>query len=428
MTTATQTNQPEGGAGASSSEDGPFRILVADTLETSCIDRFEASGCIVTVAPELKPDTLPDAMQEHDPDALIVRSTKVPEPVFERAGRLSLIVRAGAGYDNIDVAAASRHGVFVANCPGRNAIAVAELAWGLILSCDRRIPDQTAALRDGTWDKKGFGKARGLYGSTLGLVGLGRIGREVAARGRAFGMRVIAWSRSLTQETADELGIGYCSSLINLAKMSDVVSLHVAATDETRQLIDGTFLQAMKQGATLVNTARGSVIDNDALIEAIRTRGLRAGLDVYALQPGPGDKVFSDPVIKEPLVYGTHHSGASTDQAQQAVADAVVAIIDRYREHGEVMHCVNRAASTPATSLLTVRHLNRPGVLAHVFYTLGQAGLNVEEMENIIYDGYEAACAKIQIDGSPSEEHLRAIGANEHVLSINVTRLEYAGT
>ena len=295
---------------------------------------------------------------------------------------------------------------------------------GLILGCDRMIPDQTADLRSGTWNKKGYGKvASGLYGRTLGVVGLGRIGQEIAARGAAFGMKVIAWSRSLTEERADELGVGYCSSLINLAKMADVVSVSVAATPDTAGLIDESFFQSMRDGAIFVNTSRGSTVDAKALADAVGGKGIRAGLDVYGQQPGSPSGAFADPIIESAGVIGTHHCGASTEQAQQAIAAEVAVIVQHYRETGNVLHCVNRASSTPATTLLTVRHLNRPGVLAHVFYTLGQAGINVEEMENIIYDGYEAACARIQLDAPPSDAHVNVIRANDSVLSVDLASL-----
>ena len=415
------------GAGEAAQSDGSaaLSVLIADKFEQAGIDGLEALGCAVQSSPGLSADDLPDAVAEHDPDVLVVRSTKVQAPTFEAARRLSLVIRAGAGYDTIDVGRASGKGVFVANCPGKNSIAVAELAWALILACDRRVPDQTSELRAGKWSKKEYSKAAGLYGRTLGLVGLGKIGQEVALRGRGFGMNVVAWSRSLTQERADALGVGFCSNIINLAKMADVVSIHVAANTDTANLIGERFCSALKPGAYVINPSRGSVIDTDALTEAIRTKGIRAGLDVYANEPAAADPAFNDPITNEPGVYGTHHIGASTDQAQQAVADEVVRIVESYLTTGEVPNCVNRATSTAATHLLTVRHLNQPGVLAHVFYTLGQANINVEEMENIIYEGAEAACARIQLDEVPDEEHLNAIRANDNVLSVGMTSIHH---
>ncbi len=405
---------------------GGLSVLIADKFERAGIDGLTALGCRLRVEPDLTAETLPGAIKAHDPDVIIVRSTKVLAPALQAAGRLSLVVRAGAGYDNIDVATASARGIFVANCPGRNSIAVAELVWALILACDRRIPDQTADLRAGTWNKREYSRAAGLFGRTLGIVGLGRIGREVAHRGKAFGMKVTAWSRSLTEEKAHEFGIAYCSKLINLAKLADVVSVNVAATPETSGLIGEKFFTAMKPGAYLINTSRGSVVDEAALRIAIREKGIRAGLDVYAAEPPGVEGRFEDPIVKDPCVYGTHHVGASTDQAQHAIAAEVVRIVEAYQHAGAVPNCVNRAVMTAATNLLTVRHLNRPGVLAHVFYTLGQAGINVEEMENVIYEGAHAACARIQLDEQPTQEHVNAIRANEDVLSVEVAVIRKA--
>jgi D-3-phosphoglycerate dehydrogenase len=406
-------------------QDSPagLSILVAEKFEQIGLDGLEQLGCQVEFNPDLTADQLAPAIAKLDPEVLIVRGRKVPGSALEAGTRLSLVIRAGAGYDTIDVPAASARGIYVANCPGKNAIAVAELVWGLILSCDRRIPDQVADLRSGTWLKKEYVKAAGLYGRTLGIVGLGQIGTEIARRGRAFGMQVVAWSRSLTEEKADELGVGYIGNLINLAKMSDVISVNVAANNETKHLINDQFCTAMKHGCYFINTSRGSVVDQKALLKAVRDKRVRCGLDVFADEPTTPEGKFTDEIVKEQHVYGTHHVGASTDQAQNAIAQEVVRIVNHYITHGHVINCVNRARTTPATSLLTVRHLNRPGVLAHVFYTLGQAGINVEEMENIIYEGGEAACARIQLDDSPSPEHLGAIRKNENVLSVNLTRI-----
>src|SRR5580698_9489569 len=183
-----------------------MRVLIADKFEQSGVDGFKAAGCDVEYQPALKDDALAKAVGELHPDVLIVRSTAVAEPALI-PGALKLVVRAGAGYNTIDVAAASRRGIYVSNCPGKNSVAVAELAFGLILALDRRIPDGVASLREGKWNKAEFSKARGLLGRTLGLIGTGQIGREMIPRAKAFGMKVVAWSRSLTPDTAGELGI-----------------------------------------------------------------------------------------------------------------------------------------------------------------------------------------------------------------------------
>jgi D-3-phosphoglycerate dehydrogenase len=393
-------------------------VLIADKFEESGIQALEAHGCRVTSRPELTADDLADAVRELDPNVLVVRSTKVHAPVFDAGQRLSLVIRAGAGYDTIDVAAASDRAVFVANCPGKNSVAVAELAWALILACDRRLPEQTAALQRGEWNKKGFAKARGLHGRTLGVVGLGRIGHAVAERGRAFGMPVVAWSRSLTPERAEAMGYEYCATPLDVARRADVISLHVASKPETKHLVNAEFCSALRPGTILINTTRGAVVDEAALLKAVRDEGVRVGLDVYASEPAAGDKSFSNPLLEEPNVVGTHHVGASTDQAQQAIAGETVRILTAYADTGTVPNCVNRAARSAATCLLTVRHLNRAGVLAHVFGVLST--LNVEEMENIIFAGAGGACARIQLDAAPSAEQLDAIRQNQSILTVSV--------
>lgn len=398
-------------------------VLIADNFEASGIAALEQLGCEVDIDASLDGALLTQMVQEKDPSVLVVRSTKVNEETIKAGRNLSLIVRAGAGYDTIDIAAASAQGISVANCPGMNALAVAELAWGLILSCDRRIPDQTQDLRQGVWKKKEYSKASGLHGRTLGIVGLGRIGQAVAARGKAFGMNVVGWSRSLTSEIADQYGIGYCEALTNLARMSDVISVNVAANKDTAKLIDEKFCECMRPGSILVNTSRGSVVDESALIRAIREKQIRAGLDVFADEPKAGSKDFVDPITKEPGVFGTHHVGASTAQAQEAIADETVRIIETWIKTGQVSNCVNLASRTSASELISVRHLNKPGVLAHVFEVLGTSGLNVEEMENVIYDNAVAACARIQIGGPLEDSQMDAIRKHKNIISITRTSI-----
>ena len=400
-----------------------MKVLIADKFQASGIEVLKSADCDVEFAPDTKADQLADALTQQQPDVLIVRSTKVTPAAIQAGEKLSLIVRAGAGYDTINVAEASRRGIFVANCPGKNSVAVAELAWGLILACDRRIPDQVADLKAGKWNKKEYAKSRGLMGRTLGIIGTGRIGMAIAERGLGFGMNVVGWSRSLNAEKAQELGIGYCESPGQLAWQCDVVSVSVAANDKTKHLIDKEFLAEMKPGAFLINTSRGSVVDQAALESAIAEKGIRAGLDVYADEPGSGVADFSAEIVNLPGVYGTHHVGASTDQSQEAIAAEAVRIILKYDQSGNVDNCVNLAVRTPAKTMLCVRHLNRPGVLAHVFQVVGEAEINVEEMQNVIYDGAEAACARIQINETLSDSQLDAIRQNENILSIESTKV-----
>jgi D-3-phosphoglycerate dehydrogenase len=249
-----------------------------------------------------------------------------------------------------------------------------------VLACDRRIPDQVADLRAGKWNKGDYSKARGLHGRTLGIVGLGQIGREIAARAAAFGMHVAAWSRNLTHAEAERLDIRYCQTPLEVARVSDVVSINVAANAETRNLVSEEFLDAMKPGAYLINTSRGTVIDEAALLQAIRTKRLRVGLDVFQNEPAGPAGTFDSAIAKEPGVYGTHHIGASTDQAQIAIAHEVIHIVGEYLQSGVVPNCVNRLARSSASHILAVRHRNRPGVLADVFRILADRAINVEEV------------------------------------------------
>lgn len=402
-----------------------MKVLIVDKFEKSGVAAAQALGCEVITAPDATADTLPALMAQHDPEVLIVRSTKVRAPVFEKAHRLGLIIRAGAGVDNIDVPAASERGVFVANCPGKNSHAVAELVWGLILSCDRRIPDQVAGLRAGAWNKKEFAKARGLHGRTLGIVGLGRIGREIALRGQAFGMRIVGWSRSLSDDSDASLNMKRCASPVEVAKLSDVVSINVAATKDTEKLIGAEFFDALRPGAIFVNTSRGTVVDEAAMLKAIKEKGVRAGLDVFEGEPAGGEGAWDSATAKAPGVYGTHHVGASTDQAQQAVADETVRILKAYKETGEALNCVNREVRSPAVRLLTVTHLNRPGVLARVLGALADESVNVEEMENVIYLGAKAACARIRLDSEPSKAALATIHSRcPEIIAMDVAVIE----
>jgi D-3-phosphoglycerate dehydrogenase / 2-oxoglutarate reductase len=400
-----------------------MRVLVADKFEQSGRDGLKALGCDVTYEPDLKEDLLVQAINSKEPDVLVVRGTRVTEAMFE-AGPIKLIVRAGAGYNTIDVAAASRRGIYVSNCPGRNAIAVAELAFALILAVDRRIADNVISLRRGEWNKKGFSKARGLFGRTLGLIGLGQIGLEMIPRARALGMPVVAWSRSLSSDRATSLGIEFKASPLEVAKVSDILSVHVALNSETRNLINKEIFDALQPGSYFINTARGEVVDQQALVEAMKTRGIRAGVDVYASEPTSSTGEFSDPIAHEDNLYGTHHIGASTDQAQEAIAAETVRIVREFKETGQVPNVVNLARQTPATHRLVVRHADRPGVLAGVLDALKAEHINVQEMENIVFDGAAAAVARINLDKAPSEAVLNQMKAGSaDIIELNLIQL-----
>lgn len=242
-------------------------------------------------------------------------------------------------------------------------------------------------------------------------------------RAKGFGMPVVAWSRSLTTDMAAELGISLAASPEDVAAVADIVSVHVALTSDTRGLLGATFFQAMKDGALFINTSRGDVVDEPALVAAIRAKGLRAGLDVFANEPAAGTGEFVTEIANLPGVYGTHHIGASTDQAQEAIAAEAVRIVRVFKETGAVPNAVNLAKKTPATSSIVVRHIDRPGTLADTLDAISAAGINVQEMENIIFDGALAAVARINVDGTIRESLLEAIKAHEAVIDVTVIAL-----
>ena len=416
-----------------------MKVLIADKFEKSGIEGLKSAGCEVVYEPDLKDDALTQAIGSTGADVLIVRSTKVTSAMLD-AGRLSLIVRAGAGYNTIDVAGASQRGIYVSNCPGKNAIAVAELAFALILALDRRVPDNVAELRAGKWNKKEFAKAQGLFGKTLGLLGAGSIAQEMIRRAAGFGMDVVLWSRRfdgenrpLSEEEARDLGVEAALRTIRIdlapnpgevAWRADVFSVHLALAPDTKGIVNAALLERLKPGTIVINTARGEVVNYTALADVVRRKAVRVGLDVYANEPAAATGEFNDDLVSLPGVYGTHHIGASTDQAQEAIAAETVRIVRSYKETGHVPNVVNLARRTPATHMLVVRHRDRPGVLAHVFNYLRKDNLNVQETENIVFEGAEAAVARINLDGQPSAPLCERIKAeNADILDLQVVQL-----
>lgn len=392
-----------------------MRILIADKISTQSIDDLESLGLAVDFQSELTAESLPTAIA--DANILVVRSTKVTAATIEAAAQLSLIIRAGAGVNTIDLAAASERGVYVANCPGKNTAAVAELAIGLVIAADRRIADATVAMRAGHWKKKAFGAAHGLNGRTLGILGYGAIGRVVATRAAALGMRIVVWSRSMTAERAEADSVERAESPRELAAMSDAISVHLALTDDTRHLIDADFLSALRPGAILINTSRGELVDSAALRDAISEKGLRVGLDVYEDEPSGGEADFEDVALAGSITC-TPHIGASTNQASESVAEEVVRIVESFVTTGRPLNTVNLCEHTSATHHLVIRHYNHVGVLASVLDLLRADGINVEEMENTIFDGTKAACCTLSLDSPANDDLLERIRKHQDVLHV----------
>ncbi len=419
-----------------------MKVLVADKFEKSGIEGLKAAGCEVIFEPDLKDATLTEALAKTGAEVLVVRSTQVTEPMMD-AGKLALIVRAGAGYNTIDVKAASKRGIYVSNCPGKNSLAVAELAFGLILALDRRIPDNVAELLRGKWNKKEYSKAKGLYGATLGILGFGKIGQEVARRAMGFGMNLVIWSEMGVRVDRDaipvdlplllqvrpgpgaliEERITVVETPAEVAERCDILSIHLAASPLTKNIVNAQVIDKLKPGACVINTARPDVVDYKALAKAVREKGIRVGLDVYPGEPASATADFTHELIGLPGVYGTHHIGASTDQAQEAIAAETVRIVKTFKETGRVPNVVNLAKKSAAKYSLIVRHGDQPGVGACVFSKLAAAGINAHETENIIFDSGGAAIARVNVDKEPPAELLESLKGCSGIMDVSVVEL-----
>lgn len=402
-----------------------MRLLIADKLHPRAIEELRTLPLEVVYEPELTKESLEKRLQGIG--ILVVRSTEVTAAAIENAKQLNLIVRAGASYSTIDVRAASKRGIYVANCPGKNASAVAELVLGLVVSLDRRIPDAVASLRAGKWERQEYGKAEGLSGKTIGIAGLGAIGREVAQRARCLGLNVIAWSRSLTPMRATELGVGYASSIEDLAARSQILTLHLALVERTRRIVNRRVLDLLPERAMLVNTARADLVDQEAMLEAVEKRGLRVGLDVFADEPR-GSRTFAgtDVLRVSPsggLVYGTPHIAAATDQAQLAIATETVRVIRAFLLEAKVPNVINVSSSAAARFQLAIRMLDKVGTFANVLAVLKRHGINVEEVSNTVFEGGVAACASLRLLSRPTEACLAEIKAFDEVLHVDLVTL-----
>lgn len=391
-------------------------VTIADKLPEKAIQELKNLGLEVRLEPQTTSSDLDKGLKETQ--ILIVRSTIVSESCIQNSPNLSLIIRAGAGVNNIDMKAASSLGIYVANCPGKNAIAVAELTLGLILSLDRFLADNVSDFRKGSWNKAAYSKADGLFGKTLGVIGTGQIGQEVIERAKAFGLNIVAWSRSLTPEMAEEMDVEFASSVLDVAKRSDILTVHLAMNADTKGIISKNVLSAMKNGALFINTSRDGVVDEEALYEELKSGRIRAGLDVFSDEPEGKEGEFTSRFQQLDNVYISHHIGASTEQAQLAVAEDAVDIVRGYIQEGHVRNWLNRCKQTEAPWQLVVRHFDKPGVIANVMSELKQAKINAQELTNVIFEGKQTACCTIQIDTKPSDDIMNSIRTrNDEVIS-----------
>ena len=399
-----------------------MKLLVADKFPDKQINSLKSSVHLIDYKPELGEDDLVNSIGSAE--VLIVRSTRVNQEVIQAADELQVIIRAGAGVNTIDVKAAAENGIFVCNTPGKNAIAVAELAFGLLLAVDRQIPASTADLRQGQWNKKTYSKAQGLYGAKIGIIGLGEIGKAFAKRAAAFGLQLYCLKKSRSESAMNFLHdneFTALDSLNDLAKTCDILSFHVPSNADTKGMVNKELLSHLAPGAIIINTARGEIMDEDALIQAMDEKGIRVGLDVYMDEPASGKANFSSALASHANVVGTHHIGASTEQAQIAIAEEVLRILAAF-DQGELINCVNLEEAPPVKSSLIIRHYDKVGVLAAVLDVLKNAGINVEQMENQIFSGAKAACAVLKIDALLDEKILSSLEKLDHVIQVKTRK------
>lgn len=364
-----------------------YRVLVADAIDVEALtplthdDRFS-----VIVKSGLKGDDLARAVGESD--AVIVRSsTKITRESLQRANSLRVIGRAGVGVDTIDVDAATERGIAVLIAPSGNTISAAEMTMALMLSLVRRVPAADTSMKKGEWDRKSFSGSE-LYGKTLVLVGAGRIGGEVAVRARAFGMRVIVYDPFLSAERAQTLQVEQIEALDDALPLADVVSVHVPMTNATAGLLNAARLALLKRGAYLVNAARGGIVDEAALANALNTGALGgAAVDVYSAEPLPADH----PLRTTRNTVLTPHLGASTTEAQRNVAVEIAIAVREALLEGDL----SRAVNAPALGGEEMRRLQPLLDLAKRLGTLA-AGLIDGSMERIEvrYAGAEAAALR----------------------------------
>jgi D-3-phosphoglycerate dehydrogenase len=399
-----------------------MRVFVADRLAEDALDEMRALGVEVEYAPEVDAEELPNRLG--GVNVLIVRGTEVRASALAAGKSLNLVIRAGAGTRNVDVAYASERGIYVAATPGRNAHAVAELTFTLIGCLDRRVPDATIALRGGRWEKDEYARAVGLEGRRIGILGLGHVGRAVLRLAQAYQMLPFAYGRSLTAARAAELGVERVGSPLELARSSDVFTVHLELSERTRGAVDRSVLEALPDGASFVNTARPELVDYAALLELIPKKSLRVGLDVMPSEPGQRTARYEHAILHAGLVYATPHIGASTDRAQTAIASETVRILRSFVTKGEVPNVVNIAQSTWSRYQLVVRHVDQVGALANVLAVLKRHGIHISGLDNTVFEGGRAACAKIRVESRPSEACLQEIMAfSDEVLHVDLVTL-----
>ena len=396
-----------------------MKILVADLFSPEGIEEMKKMGYEVVYEPKKVGEEFVKCISEVKPIVLVVRSKKVTKEVIDANPKLEMVIRAGAGVDTIDVAYCSKKGIYVANCPGKNSVAVAELAMGLIISIDRRIPENVHFYKEGKWEKGMFAECIGIKGRTLGLIGIGNVGREVCKRAIAFGMKVIACDVFLTAEEIAAIGAVKIETAQEIAKQADIISLHVPAIKETIKMVNKEFLALLKPDAVLINTARGDLVVEEDLIERLeKVKGFWYGSDVFIGEPAEKKAAFDSKLAKHPKVVGTHHIGASTKEAETAIGIEAVRMVKEYGSMKKVNNCVNLATDIKTTHSMSVKYASSVGILGSILAPFAEHKLKIEELKNEVFKDRAACVATIHFTGdvAKKEELVSAISKIAGVL------------
>lgn len=382
-----------------------MKILVADLFSPDGIAEMKKMGHEVTYEPKVVGADFVKTIGSVQPTVLVVRSKKVTKEVIDANPKLEMVIRAGAGYDTIDVEYCSHKGIYVCNCPGKNSVAVAELAMGIMIAIDRRIAENNQLLKEGKWEKGMFADCIGLKGRTVGLLGIGNIGKEVCKRCTAFGMKVIAWDAFLSAEEITAMGATKIETAQEIAKQADIISIHVPAVKETIKMVNKEFLALLKPQAVLINTARANlVVEEDILAHLDSVKGFWYGSDVFSAEPAEKKAAYDNKLAKHPKVVGTHHIGASTIEAETAIGIEAVRMVKEYGAMKKVNNCVNMAMDVKSTHCMSIKYKSEVGTLAAILGHFSEHKLKIEELRNEVFKDRHACVSTIHFTGDVAKK------------------------
>jgi len=373
---------------------------VADTFSSKEIEEMKKMGHEVIYEPKVLGADFEKLMREVNPVVLIVRSKKTTKEVIDAGPKLEMVIRAGTGCDTIDVAHCSQKGIYVCNCPGKNSVAVAELTIGLMIAIDRRITEGDKLLKEGRWAKGKFTDCLGLKGRTIGLLGIGNIGKEVAKRCLAFDMKVLAVDPFLTKEQIESMGATKVETNKELCERVDILSLHIPALPETIGMINKEFLSHMKPNSVLINVARGNLVNEEDVLEHLdKVKDFWYGADVFKGEPASKEADFDHKLAKHPKVVGSHHVGASTQEAETAIGIEVARMVKEYGATKKVNNCVNLATNIKKIHCISVNYVSKIGSLGAILAILEKNELRIEELKNEVLKDKKACAAVIYFTG-----------------------------